>query len=117
MGYKMIWRGGRNVLAHRAAWEDAHGPIPKGMLVLHHCDNPPCWNVEHLYLGTHHDNAVDRSKRKRHYQQQKTHCPKGHPYSGINSQGRRICRTCQTETMRRWKKTHKVKLKVMKWCK
>jgi predicted XRE-type DNA-binding protein len=50
---------------HRAAWELKHGPIPEGMWVLHHCDNPPCCNVDHLYLGTVKENARDREVRER----------------------------------------------------
>ena len=44
---------------HRVAWEAAFGPIPDGKCVLHHCDNPPCCNSEHLFLGTRGDNAAD----------------------------------------------------------
>lgn len=51
--------------AHRMAWEDAHGPIPEGMLVRHKCDNPPCIRVDHLELGTYADNNNDRVKRGR----------------------------------------------------
>ncbi len=52
-------------LAHRVAWQELRGPIPNGMLVLHHCDIPCCINVEHLYIGNHADNAADASKRGR----------------------------------------------------
>lgn len=52
-------------LAHRAAWEEVNGEIPKGMCVLHECDNPPCVNIGHLYLGTRKDNAQDREARGR----------------------------------------------------
>jgi HNH endonuclease len=54
------WRvGGKPFYAHRRAWELAHGPIPRGMSVLHRCDNPPCCEVTHLFLGTALDNSRD----------------------------------------------------------
>jgi len=68
------WTGRRNrdgygiqghKLAHRVAWETAHGPIPDGLCVLHRCDNPPCVDVEHLFLGTRADNAADRNAKGR----------------------------------------------------
>ena len=52
-----------NRRAHRWAWEQAHGPIPDGMQVLHRCDNPPCINVAHLFLGTPADNMADRDAK------------------------------------------------------
>lgn len=45
--------------AHRCAWELLRGPIPGGLHVLHRCDNPPCCNPDHLFLGTISDNAKD----------------------------------------------------------
>lgn len=45
--------------AHRAAWILTNGPIPPGLFVLHHCDNPPCCNPAHLHLGTARDNTQD----------------------------------------------------------
>lgn len=56
----------RWVKAHRIAWEVANDQrVPEGGNVLHHCDNPPCCNPAHLYLGTLKDNAEDRTRRKR----------------------------------------------------
>ena len=56
---------GKNVSPHRLAWELANGPIPAGRSVLHNCDVPSCCNVDHLYLGSYHDNAMDRTLRNR----------------------------------------------------
>ena len=53
------------VLAHRYAYEHVNGEIPKNMLVCHKCDTPSCVNPEHLFVGTHKDNAADRDKKSR----------------------------------------------------
>lgn len=56
----------RWIRAHRLSWEIAHGePVPAGRDVLHHCNNPPCCNPAHLYVGSTQDNAHDRADRKR----------------------------------------------------
>jgi len=56
---------GRTIIASRASYIIHKGPIPPGMLVLHHCDNPPCVNPDHLYVGTDFDNSRDREVRGR----------------------------------------------------
>lgn len=58
---------GDNVLTHRHAWTLIHGPIPKGMHILHSCDNPACCNPAHLFIGTHADNMRDRNLKGRQY--------------------------------------------------
>ena len=51
--------------AHRVAWIFTIGPIPEGLHVLHHCDNPPCGDVDHLFLGTHPENIEDMVTKDR----------------------------------------------------
>ena len=64
-GYGRFKLDGRSRGAHRVAWELEHGPIPAGMRVLHRCDNPPCVNLEHLFLGTQGDNMRDMAAKGR----------------------------------------------------
>lgn len=59
-----FWRWQR-FPAHRLAWTAFRGPIPDNTLVLHHCDIPTCCNPAHLFLGTHHDNMRDMTRKRR----------------------------------------------------
>lgn len=57
--YGIVWKEGRNRGAHILTYEHHNGPIPEHLCVLHKCDNPPCCNQEHLFLGTKKDNFDD----------------------------------------------------------
>lgn len=61
-GYGMF--GNRK--AHHVAYEIEHGPVPKGLWVLHTCDNRWCVNPSHIYAGTATDNNRDTVRRGRH---------------------------------------------------
>lgn len=66
LGYGRLTYHGRTTAAHRLAYAFAHGPIPEGLFICHRCDNPPCCNPAHLFLGTVADNNADMRAKGRH---------------------------------------------------
>ena len=68
-GYGTITINGRTTKASRVSWMLEHGPIPSGLWVLHHCDNPVCVRPSHLFLGTcldNHRDSIAKGRRSRH---------------------------------------------------
>lgn len=105
-GYGTVWMAGRMAYAHRVAWEKENGPIPSGMCVLHLCDNPPCTNPAHLFLGTQRDNVADMlSKGRGRWAGTPGTCYRGHPRNEENTYvspgGERKCRVCGRENKRK----------------
>jgi hypothetical protein len=70
-GYKITYWAkrdggdGKEWRAHRRVWVEHFGPIPDGLVICHRCDNPPCVNIDHLFLGTRADNNADRDSKGR----------------------------------------------------
>ena len=64
-GYGTLKVDGKTVRLHRLVWASSNGPIPEGMCVRHKCDNPACFTLSHLEIGTHQDNMRDMAKRGR----------------------------------------------------
>ena len=64
-GYGVFRFRGKHKKAHRVSWILTNGEIPKGLYVLHKCDNPSCSNPEHLFLGTAVDNSRDKLRKNR----------------------------------------------------
>lgn len=99
-GYGQFYYRGARGKAHRFAYESAVGPIPDGLQLDHLCRVRSCVNPAHLEAVTMLEN-IRRGEGGSNFRL-KTHCPKGHPYSGDNlyvsidaaGQRRRHCRTC-----------------------
>lgn len=68
-GYGFLTVDSKSYTAHRYSWQLYNGPIPFGFCILHSCDNPPCVNPDHLFLGTHQDNSTDMMEKGRNYRQ------------------------------------------------
>jgi len=102
----------KNVMAHRAAWEQVNGPIPKGLVIDHICRVRSCCNPDHLRCVTQNINVTENVVGAAwQLKVAKTHCPKGHPYDEENTwfdrkrnpktvPGFRHCRACHRERER-----------------
>jgi hypothetical protein len=85
-------------LAHHVAWALTYGPIASGLHVLHHCDNPPCCRLDHLWVGTNADNRADMIAKGRGKVTAEGTCRRGHPFDEANTyihRGIRSCRACR----------------------
>ena len=58
-GYGRVYDGSKVVLAHRAAYAAAYGPIADGVKILHRCDTPLCINPDHVFPGSQFENMRD----------------------------------------------------------
>ena len=103
-GYGWFWLRGRNVVAHRAAYQLCVGDIPHGLQLDHLCRNRACVNPDHLEPVTAQVNTL-RSTALPAINALKTHCPRGHPYVEDNllkrsSRNSRECLTCIRDRVR-----------------
>lgn len=102
-GYPCFAVNGVSQLAHRLAYEAAHGPIPPGLTCDHLCRVKRCVNVDHIEVVTRSENAKRAAAQDR-----PTECPKGHEYTPENTRIRRrsngstamACKECQREWTR-----------------
>ena len=107
--------------AHRLAHEMWNGPIPDGMIVCHRCDNPPCFNPHHLFVGDKRVNLFDAHRKGRwRPSERRTHCWRGHEFTPenvfVNPRGNRECRTCRTAAVVRYAERHRHPLPLVTVC-
>lgn len=102
--------------AYRLVYMMMVGPIPPGLDLDHTCDNGAggCINWHHLKPATRRWNTIRTTRTLAGQEVRKTHCPKGHPYSGDNliltkrKDGiDRECRTCKRERLNRWRRENR----------
>ena len=105
-GYGQVRVAGRNMLAHRWAYELLVGPIPDGLVLDHLCRVIACVNPAHLEPVTQRENTL-RGEGLPAQRARKTHCVHGHEFTDANTyrdpnrNGRRTCRICAREHDRR----------------
>lgn len=97
-GYGSLKENGRDVHAHRVAYEAFRGPIPPGLQIDHLCRVRCCVNPDHLEAVTQRENLL-RGVGRCAINARKEHCKRGHPLSGDNlivyPNGYRNCRECR----------------------
>lgn len=114
VGYVNSWGYGgfnfenRMQYAHRFSYETVHGALARGTIVHHSCENKLCVNPEHLGAVNLDEHNVIHRKRWA-INKAKTHCLRGHPFTGANTavrQGTRQCRKCGAIRMTAWRRAN-----------
>lgn len=104
-GYGDLWWDGRQVHAHRLAYQLYAGPIPDGFHIHHTCEVRACINPDHLTPVSPREHAYLHPENA---QRAKTHCANGHEFTAANTYvytGRkhwthRMCRACDRDRKR-----------------
>ena len=105
-GYGYVFNLGRLHPAHRVSYLVFSGHFDQDLQIDHLCRVRCCVNPSHLEAVTQKENI--RRSPASIANSSKTHCLKGHPYSGENlvtpKSGQRSCRICKNEYSKAYRK-------------
>lgn len=111
-GYGLFKIHPKNVSVHRYVYKTLVGPIPDELQLDHLCRVRNCVNPHHLEPVTARENSMRSMITEGYINANQTHCPKAHPYSGDNlyiekSTGRRRCKICMNDNLRKYRSGQK----------
>jgi hypothetical protein len=103
-GYGLFRFNGKTSKAHRVSYELTYGSIDAMLVIDHLCKNILCVNPSHLDLVSQRENVRRGLAGKvNNFQTQKTHCGRGHRFSGIRKDGARNCHKCNVIRQTKYK--------------
>jgi hypothetical protein len=109
-GYGRFFTEGKSTAAHRYLYALKNGPFGNNQFALHKCDNRPCVNPDHIFVGSKKDNFYDSVAKGRQplLNPYKTHCKNGHEFSPNNvrfhfkgATRHRACKACARDAYHR----------------
>lgn len=103
-GYGLVWDNGKTKRVHREAYKLRVGPIDDET-VNHKCEKKLCFEPDHLETMSSAENTLSSTKAPAAKNARKTHCMRGHPFNEENTytspQGKRDCKVCRRERLRK----------------
>jgi hypothetical protein len=101
-GYGQTSIGKRTLHAHRVVYERLIGPVSSSLVIDHLCRNRSCVNIYHLEPVSCRENLMRGMTTRASINARKTHCIRGHVFDYVDSNGKRVCRTCKKDWYKKY---------------
>lgn len=101
-GYGRFTVAGKGWTAHRFLYVATYGELPHRLHVDHLCRLRSCVNIKHLEAVSIRENVL-RGTGLTAEATRRTVCPVGHQYDYIDPRGKRGCRECRRQSVRKWR--------------